>query len=340
MTPTSPPADRGYFAGGFVPSVQMPNYGFQPPNSYGSPINPPGQHIFHQNVFQGFDPPGQAVFSQNIFEDFNPRYIEDLTTERTYLLNTLRIENERARELLNRVPLLECGVMDNEVPQMRRKMRKQLGWIRHRLNETNLQEQAIMARLGQLMEEIRLAENRRMQMEMESFNFQRMHDAAVNNMQSLHLDPRTPTFHSEGGYPFPVINEVVQNDSYNGGTGLSGETPPQNTPGQNTTIGQPSNALAKKEKELIVQGTAEGIEHDIDKRPDLSQRSSSISIEGRLFENEFDGEQIQEQRRHSLPILPGVSQIWAPLESEKKDMMEEGSDYGSQISGLAPRQPN
>ncbi|EPE34839.1 hypothetical protein GLAREA_10534 [Glarea lozoyensis ATCC 20868] len=307
MTPTSPPVDRGYFAGAFVPSSPMPNYGFQSPNSYGSLISPPTQ----------------PMFRQNIFEDYNPRYIEDLRTERTYLLNTLRIENERARELLNRVPLLECGVVDNQVPQMRRKMRKQLGWIRHRLNETNQQEQAIMARLGQLMEQIRLAENRRIQMEMESFNFQCMHDTAVNNMQSLHLDPRTPHFHPEGGYPFPVITEVVENDSYNDGAGPSDEPPPQKDDGHNNSIDETSSALTKEEKELIVHGTVGGSEHVINKRPDLSQRSSSISIEERLFDDGFGGEQIQEQRRHSLPTLPGVSQIWAPLESERRDMMEE-----------------
>jgi hypothetical protein len=325
MSPISQIQNHGYPGPGFGPLGLVTNFGFPYPIGFG----------------QSMSVPSSPIYQTNTSSNFNPRYIEDLRTERTYLLNTLRIENERANELLSRVPQLKCGVVDNSVPQMRRRMRKQLGWVRHRLNETYQQEQAIMARLGQLMEEIRCVEERNMHMERESYHFQQLHGNAMQSIQMLHLDPTSPVFQPDG-FQFFLPDGNNPYNSHN----LEGRPIERHTmiatPDHNrneTKSFQDSNMLLKIEKDLMVYGIAGGSDKS-SKRPGISQRSSSMSIEGSLFDREEEKDEMQEQRRHSLPCLPGVSQIWSLSNSENiKVVVEKGTDCRSHNSGATTQYP-
>jgi hypothetical protein len=251
--------------------------------------------------------PTSPIYHTPAPSNFNARYIEDLRIERTYLLNSLRIENERATDLLNRVPQFENGVVDNALPQMRRRMRKQLGWVRHRLNETNQQEQAIMVRLGQLMEEIRWAEERNMQVEMESRQLQQMHDNAVHSMQMLHLDPTTPMFQPDG-FQFPFPDGNFPDQSHIGEETTSEQQNMEATPDQETSKLKSSSMLVQNDKGLMLCGIAGESNQAGCEAPVVAHRSSSIVVEKSAFDNEEEREEIKEQRRHSLPIIPGVSQ--------------------------------
>lgn len=86
----------------------------------------------------------------------------DLYTERTYLLSTLQAHNCQATEILRKIPPLEeklRGDRDPPLPQaIRRRVRKQIDWFTHRLDETTRQEQTILARLEQVNYEIQSRE--------------------------------------------------------------------------------------------------------------------------------------------------------------------------------------
>jgi hypothetical protein len=305
--PTVPFADPGV----------RPNYGSQYTSVYGNSINFPGSQTYRANVI----------------DEFNPRYIEDLRTERTYLLNLLRVENEKATELLSRIPFLEWGVVDNTVPPLRRKMRKQLGWVRHRLRETTQQEQAIMIRLGQLMGEIQWAENCRAHSETECHHYQQLYDAAVHSMQSFQLNPTTPIFQAEGYY-FPVTSGTLPNNTNNLGIRTNGQDTLQLTAHRGVASYLRTSTLEGNEEKLMEYGIACEPTRTACARPELSQRSSSLSIVGSLFDTGQERQYAEGQRRYSLPILPGVSQIWAPIENIKlEDVATEGDDCRSHISG-------
>jgi hypothetical protein len=78
------------------------------------------------------------------------RFLEDLFTERAYLLNSLQQENFKATDLLRRILSAQANLNPEGLSNVQRKVRKQLGWLKHRLDETNRQEKAILARVGQL----------------------------------------------------------------------------------------------------------------------------------------------------------------------------------------------
>jgi hypothetical protein len=80
----------------------------------------------------------------------SPRSLQELVTERTYLLNSLETENYKATELLRRISPLEDIWSSTPINSVRRKTKKQLGWLKQRLGETIGQEEAVLARLGQV----------------------------------------------------------------------------------------------------------------------------------------------------------------------------------------------
>lgn len=78
----------------------------------------------------------------------------ELHAERVYLLNRLQHENRKAIGILRKIFSLDEGLGFNPTSFGRRDAKKKLGTLRCRIKETNRQEQAILARLGQLSFEI------------------------------------------------------------------------------------------------------------------------------------------------------------------------------------------
>ena len=131
-----------------------------------------------------------------------PRSFADLQAERAYLLNILQGENDRATNLLRRVPPLEEILRLTEEPSIRRSAKKQLGWLKHQIKETTGQEKAILSQLGQVSHEIQSRE-RWSQIEHE----RQQHLQALNNLNvqtifdgglSMQFNPLSPEFQPQG----------------------------------------------------------------------------------------------------------------------------------------------
>jgi hypothetical protein len=90
-----------------------------------------------------------------------PRSFDELHTERLYLIDCLQSENHKATEFLRTIATLgEKLVEENDSFRGRKKAKKRLRWLRHRLNETNRQEKRVLAHLAQLTLEIQTTERR------------------------------------------------------------------------------------------------------------------------------------------------------------------------------------
>jgi len=139
------------------------------------------------------------------------RSLENLITERSYLFNSLQRENAKATDLLGRILTLEAGIDLEGVPKLQRKMRKQLGWLKHRLGETDQQAKAILARLGQLTYEIQSID-RWTQVEQERLNEQQFLYAPLQTLQGLEpagMNTVAPVFQQEE-FPLPPQWSCVQ----------------------------------------------------------------------------------------------------------------------------------
>lgn len=86
-----------------------------------------------------------------------PHPFEGLHAEQFYLLNILQQENIKATDLLRKLLSLEDILLVSQIVHTRR-TRKQMGWLRYRINEIIRQEQFILNRLGQLAQEIQTQE--------------------------------------------------------------------------------------------------------------------------------------------------------------------------------------
>jgi len=143
-----------------------------------------------------------------------PRSFEELHTERRYLLDCLQIEDRKAKELLRSKTLLEERLAANNQSFFQRgKVKKRLGWLSGRLDETNRQERRILTRLGQVTMEIQTRErwnqieNERRQYEYELY--QQYHHG-LQGRQQTPLNPASPEFQPQGyhvcGKPWPPVS--------------------------------------------------------------------------------------------------------------------------------------
>lgn len=82
------------------------------------------------------------------------RSFSELHAERSYLLNTLQQQTRQATDILRKIPPLEEKLLQDHPSNIRRRVKKQIAWLKHSLDETTSQEQAILARLGQLILEL------------------------------------------------------------------------------------------------------------------------------------------------------------------------------------------
>jgi len=84
---------------------------------------------------------------------------ERLHSERLYLVNSLQREDCKATDLLKRITDLEETFDNVTIPShIRKRARKQLGWLKYRMNETTRQEKSIIDQLGKVTIDIQQKE--------------------------------------------------------------------------------------------------------------------------------------------------------------------------------------
>lgn len=169
-----------------TPSWWQPNpYAVSFSQSRGTP---PGTQ---QEALGLYQQPWRRPRQNSHLTNLYPRSFHDLHAERSYLLATLQHENDKALEILRKVPTLEQGLAQavTESTVFRRKVKKQIGWLKHRLRETTNQEQRMLARLGQLSHEIQSRE-RIVSVENELMFLR-------NGIGGSQVDVRFPQFHPQ-----------------------------------------------------------------------------------------------------------------------------------------------
>lgn len=82
---------------------------------------------------------------------FHPRSYEEIYAERAYLTTSLHVCSVKVMELINQYALIEEVLQAKEHPgKERRKLRKQMSFIKVKLTEASRQEKAIVMRLSEL----------------------------------------------------------------------------------------------------------------------------------------------------------------------------------------------
>ncbi|PNP59020.1 hypothetical protein THARTR1_01268 [Trichoderma harzianum] len=93
--------------------------------------------------------PKQTTPSWNLM--FHPRSYEEIYAERAYLTTSLHVYSVKVMELIHQYALIEEILQAKEHPgKERRKLRKQMSFIKVKLTEASRQEKAIVMRLSEL----------------------------------------------------------------------------------------------------------------------------------------------------------------------------------------------
>lgn len=264
-----------------------------------------------------------------------PRSLEELHAERSYLLSSLQQENIKATNLIRKLLPLEETLVLSEISHVRRRTRKQIGWLRYRISEITRQEMTILNSLGQLGQEIQSRESwnqvqcEKLQSE-QSFNNQVI---VCQQMQQLNFTPITPQ-HQLQEYPFPYMQTPLQQQYEAGGYSWHQKV-------FDYTADMPSQ-ISSPMKPSGDQCLAENLASNSE-RNDLAtatlyestegQRCSSMNIlDVELTKTHTPPVTISEYKRHSTGGK-GVPKIWSDKKEPEVECKEESSE-GSQYSGF------
>jgi hypothetical protein len=277
-----------------------------------------------------------------------PPSFDELHTERSYLLDRLQTENHKVTELLRMIPPLEERLIhNNESFYRRRKVKKRLGWLRRRLNETSRQERRILTCLGQLAQEIQLRERwtqieyerrqREVEFQQQCFNYQQ----GFYGMQQTQLNPATPNFQPQGYLPYtPWASRQWQQWQYRDGQeGSGGNYGPQlqfaSMYSSELAAGNSTNEqISPKDTAHETVGPPTNANRVY--RPSLIHRSSSLNDTTQpldVLSTNTAPTSVAIAKRHSLPCLsmnikPGLPNIWAltpeEIELEFQDEIKDG----------------
>lgn len=244
--------------------------------------------------------------------------LENLAAERSYLHNSLQQENIKATELLRRISTLEASMSLDGAPNLQRKIRKQLGWLKYRLEETNRQEMAILARLGQITYEIQAIE-RWSQVEQERMYQQQPFEYPLPNFQNLQpVGMNATSEFQQQEFPFPPqwsYGDWPQQPHEEYPQPLSHwnphESPPEHLPVNN----EKDESISPKD---MVHSDGSTVIVKPNERPHLTHRSSSMNNADldALSTSPSPRSPKPTIKRHSIPTIPGVSKIWALTKEE------------------------
>lgn len=249
------------------------------------------------------------------------RHLETLFTERSYLLNALQQQNFKATDLLRRIPSTQENLDPKGLPRVQRKVRKQLGWLKHRLDETNRQERAILTRLGQLTDEIQSIERwsqveneRQLQSFGNPFPGCQGVETAVLSPMSPDFQPQewklTPPQWTPVEWPQPQFPVGFGDPSLQ----IASEEYPSELPSKGRNE---EDSISPKDTEVFKVG--EVVATISKRRPPFVTRSSSLnSATLDVLSTSSTLSSPEPVKRRSIPTLPGHS-IWAPTVEESKE---------------------
>ena len=263
-------------------------------------------------------------FSQSL-----PQSFDELHSERSYLISCLQAEDHKAAELLRMIaPLEERLAQQHEYFIQRRKIKKRLGWLRHRFDETRRQEKRILARLGQLSFEMQTRERwtqidfERRQREVEQqqsyFNYQ----PEIYRVQQMSLGQESSNLTLQGyqaSMPLDQSQQCPFPDTPQFGGFYWPAPKAQNSPMQIAELVETSPVS----EEILPKDTSAD-DTPVLLRPNLGHRSSSLNDTSERLEVLSTNSvltAVPRVKRLSLPTLPvlGSWNIWAATVVEEKD---------------------
>lgn len=243
-----------------------------------------------------------------------PRFFDELHTERSYLLDCLQIENRKATELLWSIPPLEEMLVQNDENSVeRRYVKKRLGWLRHRLTETNRQEKRILGRLGLLAFEVQTRE-RWTQVEFERRQREVELYTGLFGMQQRPLNPESPAFQPMGYQvpDTPPASETWQQwQSRDGQKGCEGNYQPTTYASCSQSLELATDRSPSSEMSPGNTTTRPGLSREPSKSPrsHLMQRSSSLNDAAgglKIFSTNTTFAYAHKDKRLSLSSLPCI----------------------------------
>ncbi len=260
-----------------------------------------------------------------------PQAFEELYLERSYLLDSLQQQSNESAKLLRNIFSLEGKLLQEELHHVHRKLRRRLGWLKHKSKEASQQERAILARLEQVMFEIQSRE-RWIQIEQERqqqnfhqreqfLNYQQGLWHEVQHIQRFQLDLARPEFYPQGYFPpydqAPRMHrpqwQQEQHDHVN--RCHASETSfeyASELPVKPFTSGQVSPRSITRSDSLAGSNNPP--------RADLSRRSASLdSAELKLLLMDTLLVQKPVMYRHSFPILPEHTDTGQPPKKEQAE---------------------
>jgi hypothetical protein len=299
-----------------------------------SPISAQHHELFSSPTSPIKDPmpPKRPRYGFHIPQPF-PRPFEELHTERCYLLDCLQTENRKATEFLRSItPLEERLIQNDETFYQRKKVKKRLGWLRRRLDETGRQEKRILARLGQVSYEIQARERwTQIQYERRQYESQKYFQKQLYGMHPMQLNPEMPVFQPQGYTPWPP-GQWQQWQPHGGQEsfgGWSASQSPSMYPWEHIAECSTNDQISPKDTSATTElpGVLEQF-----CRPPLTYRSSSLNDVCEPLEvlsTNTSSTPVLIVKRPSLPLLPHLlipesANIWTlPRTEEKKSEVQD-----------------
>ncbi|KAH6676628.1 hypothetical protein B0J14DRAFT_560916 [Halenospora varia] len=357
---STPPARRAegkdYLQGGQIASSFAGQY-FQPGLSQSDvssqPYRTPHQRASLPNEY--FTPPPSAptipTLSRLNIPNLQGQQLEALYTEKCYLSNSLHEESTKGAELRKKISQLEASLSQNGPPPAQRKIKKQVGWLKHRYNETKKQESVIAARLHQLSIDISSEEGLK-QIQMAKLQLQLQHAQFINAShqstqdsmeQHVQLNPTSPIFQprlSQSALPpTPLQSPVEWSPSlrmrqFEFGPSLhqksleSHSSPIPEEDDYDAEI-SPTTPFFPSEQ-MLGSDLLEPTEKLGEKPRPLSFDNQKLDI----LSTNNSRHSIEIAKRYSVPTIPGLSKIW---EFTREEEQAEGIDEADPPAYRIPR---
>lgn len=270
-----------------------------------------------------------SLITPNVYGPYKlqpqPRSFETLQAERSYLLSSLQQENIKATDLLRKLRPFEEALVRSDISQIRRRARKQILWLRYRINETTRQEVTILNRLHQLEQEMQGRES--------WIQIEHEHE---HGQHGQNLSGPTSPSDSMQQLPFTPITQQRLLHEYPIQTPLHKEYDARGFPWQQSIWDYTSEMPSEIFSPLSPQGyqrLAENLTFSTQTgdfaaaaltAPTGGERSPSLNIlDVEWLKTNTQSVNIQRNKRHSTGSR-GASKLW----SDKKESNIEGKDGG------------
>lgn len=274
--------------------------------------------------------PSNAYYqaSQNAFNNIltsMPPLFDDLYRERSYLLNSLQHENLKATQLLRTLTPLEENLKIGYFPVPRRKMKRQVGWLKQRLLGISEQEKAILVQLGQIAYHIQRRE-RETQVKGEYYYPQTQVPAFSGNFdfnmeQRTHLNPAVSAFQPNLFLPNPVSATIPEWQQHHGDYSWQGHASSRPVEDHHNRGISPTNMKGDdREQANNIDNNRPWVRralsmNDYELIPSLPDRRTTFS---------------PIPKRLSLPSFPDISPIWRMTDEDRRGSGKIAEELGEE----------